>query len=70
MIKGWRNDPAWIKHYAERDAKRGQLTLMRMKLEAEMRLEEIKREMDDRLRDILDDRKNEHRGQRAERTAS
>lgn len=70
MIKGWRNDPEWIRYYEERNAKRGQFALMRAKLEAEMKLEEIKRDMDDRLRDILDDRKNEHRGQRAERTAS
>lgn len=36
MVKGWRNDPLWVKHYAERDSKRLERRITVKKLQAEM----------------------------------
>lgn len=48
MIKGWRNDPAWVAHYAKRDAEHEQRVMNRVQLEILTRQNES--EIEDSMR--------------------
>ena len=52
MIKGWRNDPRWIEHYAKRDEDRAQRQFERVKLEHDMAM------LDRRIADSVERMKN------------